>query len=175
MKGEKFSAWSKVLHLPNHTSSHHPLITQNRANLIVISLMPWPFLMQKKIPKSSTWQSLKDNRETENPLEPSVRLCHCHRCLGCVCRFLHLFCLHWSSCNARASLVAACGLSFSMGFRGGKESACQSRRSRFDTWVRGDSLEEDMAVHTSILAWRISWTEEPGWLQSTGSQRVSQD
>ena len=130
--------------------------------------MPWPFLMQKKILKSSTWQSLKDNRETENPLEPSVRLCHCHRCLGCVCRFLHLFCLHWSSCNARASLVAACGLSFSMGFRGGKESACQSRRSRFDTWVRGDSLEEDMAVHTSILAWRISWTEEPGWLQSTG-------
>ena len=35
-----------------------------------------------------------------------------------------------------------------------------------------DSLEEEMATHTSILAWRIPWTEEPGGLQSMGSQRV---
>ena len=35
-----------------------------------------------------------------------------------------------------------------------------------------DPLEEDMATHSSILAWRISQTEEPGGLQSTGSQRV---
>ena len=34
-----------------------------------------------------------------------------------------------------------------------------------------DSLEEEMATHTSILAWRISWAEEPGRLQSMGSQR----
>ena len=33
-----------------------------------------------------------------------------------------------------------------------------------------DSLEEEMATHSSILVWRISWTEEPGRLQSTGSQ-----
>ena len=33
-----------------------------------------------------------------------------------------------------------------------------------------DPLEEEMAAHPSILAWRISWTEEPGGLQSTGSQ-----
>ena len=33
-------------------------------------------------------------------------------------------------------------------------------------------LEEEMATHSSILAWRIPWTEEPGRLQSTGSQRV---
>ena len=39
----------------------------------------------------------------------------------------------------------------------------------------GRSLEEGMATHSSILAWRISWTEEPGGLQSTGSQRVGQD
>ena len=31
-----------------------------------------------------------------------------------------------------------------------------------------DPLEEGVATHSSILAWRISWTEEPGWLQSTG-------
>ena len=35
-----------------------------------------------------------------------------------------------------------------------------------------DPLEEEMATHSSILAWKIPWTEEPGGLQSMGSQRV---
>ena len=35
-----------------------------------------------------------------------------------------------------------------------------------------DPLEEGMAPHSSILAWRLTWTEEPGGLQSMGSQRV---
>ena len=35
-----------------------------------------------------------------------------------------------------------------------------------------DPLEQGMATHSSILAWRITWTEEPGGLQSIGSQRV---
>ena len=43
-------------------------------------------------------------------------------------------------------------------------------------WVqsldREDPLEEEIATHSSNLAWRISWTEEPGGLQSMGSQRV---
>ena len=34
----------------------------------------------------------------------------------------------------------------------------------------GDPLDEDMTAHSNILAWRIPWTEEPGGLQSTGSQ-----
>ena len=38
-----------------------------------------------------------------------------------------------------------------------------------------DSLEEETATHSSILAWRIPWTEEPGGLQSVGSQRVRHD
>ena len=38
-----------------------------------------------------------------------------------------------------------------------------------------DPLEEGMATHSSILAWRIPWTEEPGGLQSIGLQRVRQD
>ena len=44
-------------------------------------------------------------------------------------------------------------------------------------WSLGweDPLEEGMATHSSILAWRIPWTEEPGRLQSMGSQRVGQD
>ena len=40
---------------------------------------------------------------------------------------------------------------------------------------REDPLEEETATHSSILAWRIPWTEEPGGLQSMGSQRVSHD
>ena len=38
-----------------------------------------------------------------------------------------------------------------------------------------DPLEKEMATHSSILAWEIPWMEEPGGLQSTGSQRVRQD
>ena len=45
-----------------------------------------------------------------------------------------------------------------------------------DTWVQSlsqeDPLEEGMATHSSIIAWRIPWTEEPGGLQSIESQRV---
>ena len=40
---------------------------------------------------------------------------------------------------------------------------------------REDPLEEGMAIHSSILAWRIPWTEEPGKLQSMGLQRVGHD
>ena len=45
-----------------------------------------------------------------------------------------------------------------------------------ETWVRSlgreDPLEEGMTTHSSILAWRIAWTEKPDELQSIGSQRV---
>ena len=45
-----------------------------------------------------------------------------------------------------------------------------------ETWVRSlgreDPLKKEMATHSSILAWRIPWMEEPGGLQSVGSQRV---
>ena len=48
-----------------------------------------------------------------------------------------------------------------------------------ETWVRSlgweDALEEGVATHSSIVAWRIPWTEEPGGLQATGSQRVRHD
>ena len=48
-----------------------------------------------------------------------------------------------------------------------------------ETWVRSlgweDPLEEGTATHSSILAWRFPWTEQPGSLQSMGSQRVGYD
>ena len=67
-----------------------------------------------------------------------------------------------------------------LGFPGGasgKESAWQCGRP--ETQVQslgwGDPLEEGIATHSSMLAWRIPWTEEPGGLQSMGSQRVGDD
>ena len=48
-----------------------------------------------------------------------------------------------------------------------------------DTWVRSlgreDHLEKEMAIHSSILSWRIQWREEPGRLQSMRCQRVGHD
>ena len=48
-----------------------------------------------------------------------------------------------------------------------------------ETWVQSlgqeDPLEEEIATHSSVFAWRIPWTEEPGRLQSMGSQRVGHD
>ena len=49
----------------------------------------------------------------------------------------------------------------------------------WETWVQSlgweDLLEKEMATHSSILAWKIPWTEEPGRLWSMGSQRVGHD
>ena len=47
------------------------------------------------------------------------------------------------------------------------------------TWVQSlgweDPLEKEMAIHSSTIAWKILWTEEPGRLQSMGSQRIGHD
>ena len=49
----------------------------------------------------------------------------------------------------------------------------------WEAWIRSlgceDTLEKEMATQSSILAWRISWTEEPGWLQFMELQRVRHD
>ena len=47
--------------------------------------------------------------------------------------------------------------------------------TRVQSLGREDPLEKEMATHSNILAWRIPWTEEPGGLQSTGSQRAGHD
>ena len=51
--------------------------------------------------------------------------------------------------------------------------AMQETRVRSLGWE--DPLEKEMVTHSSILAWRIPWTEEPSGIQSTGSQRVGHD
>ena len=68
-------------------------------------------------------------------------------------------------------------VSIILGLSGGagcKEPACEGRRQRrlgFDL-SQEDPLEEGMATHPRILAWRIPWTEEPRGLQSMGSQEL---
>ena len=64
-----------------------------------------------------------------------------------------------------------------MGFPSG--SAVKNMPTTQETWVqslaREDLLEQAIATHSSIVAWRIPRTEEPGGLQSMGSQRVGHD
>ena len=73
-------------------------------------------------------------------------------------RFLHFELQHW------ASLVV---------------QFAKNLPAMQETWVPSlgweDPLEKGMATHSSILAWRIPWTEEPGGLQTMGSQRVGHD
>jgi len=56
----------------------------------------------------------------------------------------------------------------------GKEYACNTRDTRDVGLISGSGrpLEKGMATHSSIFSWRIPWTQEPGGLQSTGSQRI---
>ena len=55
----------------------------------------------------------------------------------------------------------------------------KSLPAMLEAWVQSlgqeNPLEKEMAMHSSILAWKIPWTEEPGGLQSMGSQRVGHD
>ena len=59
----------------------------------------------------------------------------------------------------------------------GKESACNAGNAGDVGSIPGweDPLEQGMANHSSVLAWRIPWAEEPGKLQSIRSQRVKHD
>jgi len=56
----------------------------------------------------------------------------------------------------------------------GKESVCNAG-DQVLSLCREDLLEKEMVTHSSILVWRIPWTEEPGMLKSMGSQRVKHD
>ena len=73
-------------------------------------------------------------------------------------------------------VASICPLGFPAGSVG-TESAWNSGDTRDACSIPGwgRSLEEEMATHSSILAWKISWTEEPSGLQSMGLQRVGHD
>ena len=71
------------------------------------------------------------------------------------------------------SAPSGCQLGFPGGSDGKKSPAILGMQVRSLGWE--DPLEKGMATHSSILAWRILWIEEPGWLQSMGSQRIRHD
>ena len=77
--------------------------------------------------------------------------------------------------KAEESLLRPCALSHywshflsSSRWLSGKEPACQCRRQGFGSLGWKDPLGKEMTTHSSILAWEIPWTEEPGGLQSMG-------
>ena len=89
---------------------------------------------------------------------------------------LDLCCCAWvfSSCVSRASHCSgfSCGLPLWLK----QLRVClPCRRPRFNPWVRKIPLEKGMTIHSSILAWRIPWIEEPVRILSMGSQRVQHD
>ena len=51
----------------------------------------------------------------------------------------------------------------------------ETRETQVASLARKDPLEKEMATHSTILAWRIPWTEGPGGLQTLGSQKVGHD
>ena len=84
------------------------------------------------------------------------------------------FCLQYQE---HQSLISKLIMTVMLGFLGGldgKESACNVGDPD-SIPVSEDPLEKEMATHSSILAWKTPWTEEPGRLQSMGSQRVGHD
>ena len=87
---------------------------------------------------------------------------------------VQLFATPWT---AAYQVPPSTGFSRILGFPGG--SVVKNPPAMPETWVQSlsweDPLEEGMATHSSTLAWKIPWTEEPGRLQSMGSRRVGHD
>ena len=80
-----------------------------------------------------------------------------------------MICLETGGANVHSDIRAG------KGFPGGasdKESACNAG-DQLPSLGWEDSLEEETATHSSILAWKVPWKEEPGGLQSIESQRVA--
>ena len=80
---------------------------------------------------------------------------------------------HWKPTHQKPLQGACKGTSQSSW----RDYLCENGVQETRVWSLGweDPLEDGMATHSSILAWRIQWTEEPGGLQSTGSQKAGHD
>ena len=80
--------------------------------------------------------------------------------------------------SERASLISSKEIIGKLGFPGSSDSKASAYNAGDPVSIPGsreDPLEKEMATHSSILAWKIPWTEDPGRLQSMGSQRVGHD
>ena len=85
--------------------------------------------------------------------------------------------VHSPSNAAGAGLIPAWGVKSFPGCASGKEPTypCRRHETRVQSLGQEDLLEKGMATYSSILAWRIPWTEEPGGLPSIESKKVGQD
>ena len=120
-----------------------------------------------------------------------LRALHCRRTLYPLSHLVHSKWLKSASidtcvCVCMRTYIPACvdvGFEYSVRLQCHLTSLVAQRvrslPAMWETRVRSlggeDPLEKEMATHSSILAWKISWTEEPGRLQSMGSQRVRHD
>ena len=122
------------------------------------------------------WRKFPSGQQSSTLLCLLCLLSHRTLCLFLLCAALSVCtCV----CVSALGLVSSYRLPAAafLGFPGGpdrKESACNAGDLGLIPGL-GRSLEKEMATHSSILAGRISWTEEPGGLQSTGSQTVGHD
>ena len=97
-------------------------------------------------------------------------VCMCvYKCVVCVCTHIHTHTYTYTS--VWCVCVCMCSSQVAQWVKN-----CPAMQETQETWVPSlggkDPLGKEMATHSSILAWRIPWTEEPGGLQSLGSQRV---
>jgi len=95
--------------------------------------------------------------------------------------FIWIFVLHllYAAGRVSSSHIFFSNTLYCLGFPGGSDgnaSACSAGDlGLFDPWVGNIPLEKEMVTYSSTLACEIPWTEEPGGLQSMGSQRVVHD
>ena len=98
-------------------------------------------------------------------------------CILYVCLHLYIMYFMWKVLYYNMNLFFCLLEQEDWGFPGGSvvKNLLACRRFWFDHWVRKIPWRRKMVTHSSILAWRIPWMEEPGGLQSLGLQRVGHD
>ena len=91
--------------------------------------------------------------------------------------YVNQFVSHFILCLTKVKKLGYCEPKCYFGLLSGKESVSkqeiQEMRVRSLSWK--DCLDEEMATHSSLLAWKTPWTEEPSRLQPTGLQRAGHD
>ena len=140
-----FSALNLLYTLPIHFPSTLPTITTD------LLLLPW-FCHPSVFKILSAIGLLQINLE-------GLQFCSCLSVLS-----IYLHCLLYQHLFALSFVL--------LGFRGGSDSKHLSAIQETRVWSlhQEDLLEKEIATHSSILAWKIPWVEEPGRLQSVGSQ-----
>ena len=131
------------------------------------------------------------------PLSIFLRFIHVIVCIRILLLYVYIM-FHWGFPGSSAGKESACHAGDSGSIAGSKRSPgdrigyplqyswaslgaqiVKNLPAMRETWVRSlgweDPLEKEMATHSSILAWRIPWTEQPGRPQSMGSKRVGHD